>query len=263
MVKEMDGEIKKVCRRIADDIRRTVLEKMETNHVSLGRNVGIGADGTPTEYIDKITEDVAVNHLKKSSVSLNLLSEEAGFIDYGGEYTLILDPIDGTRNAVRGIPFYATSLAVGKNSLNSVEYGLVMNIPTGDVYVAEKGEGAYLNNQRICTPQHVSGKTLSAIVLGESGDKRMKNLPYMDNVRSFGSASLEMCLVAQGAVDCFMCLKKHLRVTDITAATLIVREAHGVVVNREKEFLDMSCDVLERTSVVAAANNEVIARLLG
>ncbi|RLF25330.1 MAG: inositol monophosphatase, partial [Thermoplasmata archaeon] len=168
-----------------------------------------------------------------------------------------------TRNAVRGIPFYATSIAVGKDTLNSVEYGIVINIPTGDTYIAEKGEGAYLNNHRISTPQHVSGKTLSSIVLGESGDRRMKNLPYMDNVRSFGAASLEMCLVAHGAVDSFMCLKKHLRVTDIAAATLIVREAHGVVVNREKKQLDMPCDILERTSVAAAANNEVITRLLG
>ncbi|HHH79480.1 MAG TPA: hypothetical protein ENL13_01090 [Thermoplasmatales archaeon] len=263
MVKKMDVEIKNVCRKIADNIRKTVLKKIKLNPSTLGKKIGIGADGTPTEYIDKIAEDIAIKRIKDSKVAINILSEEAGFLDFGGEYTLVIDPIDGTRNAVRGIPFYATSLALGKNTLNSIEYGLVVNIPTGDIYMAEKGEGAYLNNHRIFTPQHVSGKTLSSIVLGESGDRRMKNLPYTDNVRSFGVASLEMCLVAHGAVDSFMCLKKHLRVTDIAAATLIVREAHGVVVNREKKQLDMPCDILERTSVVAAVNNEVITRLLG
>ncbi|MCD6237306.1 MAG: inositol monophosphatase [Thermoplasmata archaeon] len=258
----MKIEIKNLCRTIASDIRKIVLKNIETNPVSLGKNVGIGADGTPTEYIDKIAEDIALKHVKKSKVAVNILSEEAGFLDFGGEYTLIIDPIDGTRNAVRGIPFYATSIAVGKDTLNSVEYGIVMNIPTGDTYIAEKGEGVYLNNRRISAPQHVSGKILSSLILGESGDKRMKNLPYMDNIRSFGAASLEMCLVAHGAIDCFLCLKKHLRITDIAAATLIVREAHGVVCDRKGRELNMPSDVLERVSVIASVNKEILSRLL-
>ncbi|HEC94763.1 MAG TPA: fructose-1,6-bisphosphatase [Thermoplasmatales archaeon] len=259
----MDEEIKTLCRTIVEEIRRVVLKKQSAGFATLGKNIGVGADGTPTKHIDKVAEDVVIKHLKKSPVPLNLLSEEAGFIDFGGEYTLILDPIDGTRNAVRGIPFYATSLAVGKNTLNSVEYGLVVNIPTGDIYVAEKNQGSFLNNHRICAPQHTSGKLLSSIVLGESGDKRLRLLPYKENVRSFGAASLEMCFVAHGAVDCFMCLKKHLRVTDIAAATLIVREANGVVKDRQGNFLDMPCDILEHTTVVAGINDEVIYRLLG
>ncbi|HID25305.1 MAG TPA: hypothetical protein EYP23_02425, partial [Thermoplasmata archaeon] len=126
-----------------------------------------------------------------------------------------------------------------------------------------KNHGTFLNNHRICAPQHTSGKLLSSIVLGEIGDKRLRLLPYKENVRSFGAASLEMCLVAHGAIDCFMCLKKHLRVTDIAAATLIVREANGVVKDMEGKPLDISCNVLEHTSVVAAINEEIISRLLG
>ncbi|MCD6467816.1 MAG: sugar kinase, partial [Thermoplasmata archaeon] len=143
----MEREIKQLSMKIARGIARAV-KKLQFGGINLGRKIGIGADGTATEYIDKIAEDIAIKYVRKSKVAVNILSEEAGFLDFGGEYTLIIDPIDGTRNAVRGIPFYATSIAVGKDTLNSVEYGIVMNIPTGDTYIAEKGEGVYLNNRR-------------------------------------------------------------------------------------------------------------------
>jgi fructose-1,6-bisphosphatase/inositol monophosphatase family enzyme len=251
----MDAEIKRLSMRIVKGISRTV-KRMQSENVNLGKRVGIGADGTPTQYIDKVAENIALRYIKESKLSINLLSEEAGFIDFGGEYTLILDPIDGTRNAVRGIPFYGVSLAVGKNTLNSVEYAIVLNIPTQDIYLAEKGGGAYLNNQPICAPQHLSGEILSSIILR----KGMKSLTYV--TRSLGAASLEMCLVAHGAIDCFACLRDHLRIADIAAATLIVREAHGMVCNREGKELDMPCDIMECTSVVAAINKEALSRFL-
>jgi len=136
--------------RLANEIAHSIADKMKDEDKNkLRKNIGVGADGTPTKLIDKIAEDIAVEKIQETSLPVNLLSEEAGFLDFGGIYTIILDPIDGTRNAIRGIPFYAVSVAIGKDRLKDVEYGIVINIPTGDTFFAEKGKGSYLNNHRI------------------------------------------------------------------------------------------------------------------
>ena len=241
--------------RLANEIARSIAEKIrKERRTDLKKNIGIGADGTPTKLIDKLAEEIAMEKLRESHLPVNLLSEEAGFIDFGGEYTIILDPIDGTRNAVRGIPFYAVSVAIGREGLRDVEYGIVINIPTGDTYFAERGKGAYLNNRRISSPQYPMGKPLYSIMLG-------KNLPdqiFDNHIRSLGSASLELSLVAHGSIDCFICPKDHLRITDLAAGVLIVREAGGCVCDIEGEELDMGLDITERTSVVAGISEKVI-----
>ena len=257
----MDPEIKQLVLEIARGISRKV-RKIQNDNVNLGRKIGIGADGTPTEYIDKVAENIALRYTKNSGISINILSEEAGFIDLGGDYTLILDPIDGTRNAVRGIPFYSTSIAVGRETLNSVEYGVVLNIPTKDIFIAEKNGGAYLNNHQIFVPQHIPNATLSSIVIGEKKGTKINDYILSNNIRSLGAASLEMVLVASGALDCFICLDDHLRITDIAAATLIVREASGEVYDRFGKILDMKSDVTERTSVVTVSSPNLLHRII-
>ena len=129
--------------RLANDIANSIADKIRGEDKNrLRKNIGVGADGTPTKLIDKVAEDIAIEKIQESPLPVNLLSEEIGFMDFGGIYTIILDPIDGTRNAVRGIPFYAVSVAIGKDRLKDTEYGVVINIPTGDTFFAEKGKGA-------------------------------------------------------------------------------------------------------------------------
>ena len=257
----MESEVKQLILVIAKSISRRI-KRLQSDGILLGRKVGVGADGTPTEYIDKVAEDTAIKHVKKSGLSLNILSEEAGFIDLGGEYTLVLDPIDGTRNAIRGIPFYSTSLAVGRNTLSSIEYGVVLNIPTGDVFIAERNRGAYLNNKRVFTPNHPHNEILYSLNLGRNIDDLSLRLASRDNVRSLGAASLEMCMVAIGALDYYMMGREYLRVTDIAASTLIVREAGGVVTDKIGRSLEMDLSLDERTSVIAACSREVIDEVL-
>ena len=80
----------------------------------------------------------------------------------------MLDPVDGTRNAYRGIPFYSVSLAIGTSKISDIEYGIVKNIPTGDVFTAEKHHGAFLNNARIRVCEMPSTEMLSSISLGKN-----------------------------------------------------------------------------------------------
>ncbi len=258
----MDEEIKLLANKTVDKIYRKVRRAYSTEFHRFGTNIGIGADGTPTKYVDKLAEDVAIKSIKKADMNVNLLSEEAGFLDFGGEYTFVLDPVDGTRNAYRGIPFYSVSLGVGKSRLSDVEYGIVKNIPTGEVFFAEKDYGAFLNKKRIGVPDVPAKEPLSSITLGKNFDALTLSLAKKGVVRSLGSASLEMCMVAMGALDFYVIGKEYLRVTDIAASTLIMREAGGIVTDIHGEELDVSLSLDERTSVIAACSDELVHKII-
>jgi len=215
----MDEDIKLAAHKTVDKICRKIRRAQKEDFYKFGKNIGIGADGTPTKYIDKIAEEVAINFIQKSDLTINILSEEAGLLDFGGKYIFVLDPIDGTRNAYRGIPFYSVSLGIGKKSISDIEYGIVKNIPTGDLYIAEKGKGTYFNKKHILSPEIPSKDILSSLNFGKNFDEFALKLGKHGNVRSLGSASLEMCMVATGALDYYIIGREYLRVTDIAAST--------------------------------------------
>lgn len=258
----MDEELKFLAIKICDAVSSKVKKASVSDFYKFGNTVGLGADGTVTKYIDKFSEDIVLDIIKKSKLKVNILSEEIGFIDNNGEYTFVLDPIDGTRNAVRGIPFYSVSIGVGKTGLSDIEYGIVKNISTGDVYTAEKKHGAFLNNKHIAIPEVPCKEMLSSLTLGVNYDNLTISLAKKDKVRSLGCASLEMCMVATGALDYYIVGREYIRVIDIAASTLIVREAGGVVTNIFGETLNMGFNLEERSSVVAACNMSLIKKII-
>ncbi len=258
----MDKEFKIVAYNIVNKIYRKIKKIQISEFHKLGVNIGIGADGTPTKYIDKVADDIAIEYIKKLNTKLNILSEESGFLDLNGDYTLVIDPIDGTRNAVRGIPLYSISIGIGKSSLDDIEFGIVKNIPTGDVFTAEKGKGAFFNNKRVSTPE-LPGKEL---VFSFNNWNIFKNYNFefnlYDKLRSFGCASLEMCMVAIGAIDFYIVSDKHLRVTDIAASSLIVWEAGGFVTDIKGNKIDLDLTLNDRASIIAAGNKDLIKRII-
>jgi len=258
----MEEEIKTIAQKIVEVICRKVRKACVTDFYKLGSSIGVGAGGDVTKFIDKLAEDVALDILKKSKLKINLLSEEVGFVDFGGNYTFVLDPVDGTRNAYRGIPFYAVSLAIGKSKMSDIEYGIVKNIPTGDAFIAEKRNGTFFNKKRICVPEVPHKQLLSSLALGNNSDKLTLALAQKDKVRSLGSASLEMCMVAIGALDFYVVGKQYIRIIDIAASTLILREAGGFVKDIYGQELDMPFNLDERSTVVAACNEDLIKKII-
>ena len=258
----MDEEIKILANKTVEKIYRKIKKVYSDDFHKLGNNIGIGADGTPTKYIDKIAEEIAIDFIKKSPVKVNILSEEAGFIDNKGKYTFVLDPIDGTRNAYRGIPFFSVSLAVGKTHLGNVEYGIVQNIPTGDLFIAEKNHGAFFNKKQTAVPEIPDKEMISSLTLGINCDDLTIDIAKKDKVRSLGSASLEMCMVAIGALDYYIVGLEYIRITDIAASTLIVREAGGIVTDIHGKKLDMAFSLDERSSLIAACNKDIIQSIV-
>ena len=244
-----------IVKEAAEAIDRRI-RKEDKN--KFGLEIEMGADGTPTLYIDKVAEEEALDVIGNEA---NILSEEIGFIDNGKEYTIVMDPIDGTRNAFHGIPFYGISMAIGKKATDDVEYGIVKNIPTGDIYEAYKGNGAYLNGRRIEVSRDYSD-IIYCLTLGESGNEKTWKLANLKTIRAMGAAALEMCLVASGAVHAYFMPKESLRVTDFAAGCLIVREAGGEVYNADGEILNVPFDLKIRSSVLAVASKDILEELI-
>jgi fructose-1,6-bisphosphatase/inositol monophosphatase family enzyme len=214
---------------------------------------GRGLSGVrATQYhLDVAADDVARRVL--GGAGFRVMSEESG-VTGDGEYTVVVDPIDGSTNCDRGIPFYSTSLAALRDG--ELVAALVMNQATGTVFEAEKGSGARRDGESI----RPSGQTeIAHAIVGSSGYPS-HNLGWSQN-RSLGAASLEICLVADGSLDVYgVAQRSGLNVWDYLAGLLIVREAGGFDADYRGEELATSDDVLRHP--VFAGSRELLTFML-
>ncbi len=180
-------------------------------------------------------DDVARRVL--GGAGFRVMSEETG-VTGEGELTVVVDPIDGSTNCDRGVPFYSTSLAVLRG--DELVAALVMNQATGTVYEAERGSGARRDGEPIAP----SGQTdMAHAIVGSSGYPS-RNLGWWQN-RSLGAASLEICLVADGSLDVYgVAQQSGLNLWDYLGGLLIVREAGGFAADYHGEELVTTNDVL-------------------
>ncbi len=246
-------------RKLADEARHVIISTIDEYGEGSGKEVKMGAYGAPSSLVDISAENSIVDMVKDEDMPYNIFTEEAGYIDRGYDKTIIVDPLDGSYNAEHDIPFYAVSIAMGKKNLQDVEVGLVKNVPLNDEYWAISGEGAYKNGKKL----KVNGKkNLYVIYLGKKAHPKSFELAEsIRRTRALGSASLEMCIVAEGIADMFVYLfrgKGYLRIVDIAASYLIVREAGGIVVDDTLQPLNMSILGMERKNVIAAANPKLL-----
>ncbi len=225
--------------------------------------VGMGADGTPTCRIDQVAEEALLRQMDQRKVPLNVLSEEAGLIDRGYERTLVMDPVDGTYNALMGIPFYSVSMAVCTESMNDASQGIVRNLVTGDTFYAEKGKGATWNERPIMVRPFDQANSVLMMYLGKfSSSSSIGIVRKARRTRSLGCSSLEMCLVAAGLADGFYMnselYERSLRVVDIAASALILREAGGELYDLKGGILDMALDLMDRANCLAVGDQTVL-----
>lgn len=251
--------------RTFEEIGKSIIESIGSLDLKEERSrvTGMGADGTNTHFIDKIAEDILMEIVKSRDLPYNIISEEIGQVDRGYGENLIVDPVDGTYNAINGIPFYSISIAIGREDTDSVSHAFVMNLGNKDIFRAEKGKGSFLNGKSIsvCTrPKQVYGLNLSKEI-----DPISENIiRNARRTRILGCASLEMCLVACGSTDILAYTGRHskLRSVDVAAGALIVREAGGIVTNESGEHFNSPNDVTRRFNLIAASSREVLGGIL-
>lgn len=244
--------------RITHDVADAVKPLLGT--AEAGRDVGDGAGGDVTKRVDALAEGIIIDALRQTSEPIRIITEEQGVLVVNVDrkrkdvkFYAIVDPIDGSFNAARNLPFFAVSIAIAEGPLvRDITDAAVLNVATGDVFSASRGEGAWFNNKPATVNE--AATSLSSAAMGvdvnpKKGEFRRVGLfdqyaALLDapkKIRVLGSNTLETCLVATGALDCFVDVRGSLRLFDIAAAWLIVREAGGHVCElRDGEAIDMN-----------------------
>jgi len=224
-----------------------------------------GEGGDATLEIDAAAEEAVFRRLESLHADGHrfvAISEERGRIDFGGgPVRVVIDPLDGSKNAKRGLPHYALSLAVAEGAtMADVVFGFVHDFGAGEEWVARRGEGAWLNGARVdpgVPERRVGGKVE---LLGiESADPRWVRDSADDlasvahRLRAIGAIAVSLCQVAAARLDGMVTLRRC-RAVDVAAAQLIVREAGGVVAFTAcAEPLGAPLDVMAPVSPVVAA----------
>jgi myo-inositol-1(or 4)-monophosphatase len=235
-------------------------------------NLGIGAGGDPIKQIDLAAENAIINTLRKHKISFTLVSEESGIKEYGSnpkKHYVTVDPIDGTTNLTRGIPFYATSIAVStKPTLNTIHTSLVADLYHDITYTAQKDKGACRNNQKI-TPskttsleEAVIGLDLNTYKVSQIAPRLTSLIQRTSHIRHLGANALELCYVADGTTDAFIDIRGKLRATDTVAAWLIIKEADAKITTPEGKPLNVKLDPKQKVTFIAAANKEIHKTIL-
>ncbi len=216
----------------------------------------MGADGTPSKFIDIAAEDAALEILASSGIDMKIVTEEKGLLNFGDapEFTVVLDPLDGTYNAIHDVPFYSLSIAIGDADLADIRYAEVYNLANGTYFTAALDKGAFYNNREIQVSQaaELDEFTVASYGYKDRGDVFRRLGRHVRRLRSFGSAALELSYVASGRLDAFVDLRNRLRIMDVAAGILIVREAGGIVTDGHGQAPRGELNVTNRVDIVAS-----------
>lgn len=235
-------------------------------------NLGIGAGGDLMKPVDLASETSLVNTVLGHGVSFTLISEESGVKEFGAkpeECFLTVDPIDGTTNLMRGLPFYCSSIAVSnKPELTDVYGGMVIDLVHNVTYMAFKGEGAYRNGKKMETSKTASlneaviGLDLNTFKSKAVVPKVTALIENTKHIRHYGANALEICYVANGLTDAFIDLRGKIRTTDVAAGFLIVKEAGGVVTTPDNQTLNVKLDPTQKLSFIASGNQQIHQKIV-
>ena len=216
------------CNKMAELVEESIRDLAGTPRG--GITVKMGADLTPTKLIDQVAEDCIISYLRDDPLCSLLVSEEAGKVKFPGNGgTIFLDPLDGTFNAIAGIPFYALSIAYAEDGV--VRQAFVRNLASGETFTAVKGKYARCDDKtlRVSEVSHLDEAAMS--VYGRKFDpSRMMQLGQkIRRWRLLGASALELCYIGCGRIEGFVDLRETLRVTDAAAGMLVCTEAGGMV----------------------------------
>ena len=248
---------------LLEDLATAVQHAVETIRGDPAEVLGRGADGAPSSRLDRVAEAAVLERLDDREEKVDVLSEEAGFVDRDGDVLLVLDPVDGTHNALRGVPAFSVSLALGRSRLGDIQEGLVRDLVSGATYHAARGQGATLDGKPIHVRPYDPKDVLFTVYLGSNAAEDATRIAKrVRRVRHLGAASLDLCLVARGAADMYFMHSKEerlkLRACDIAAGTLIVREAGGQVLDLAGRELDIPLTAEAHTDLVAVGDPKAL-----
>jgi len=251
-----------VCRAATEDVQDVLAElptRAEREPV-----VGDGVGGDETTAVDAAAERVILERLRAID-GATIVSEEVGELRGNGRLRIVVDPIDGSLNAKRGIPFFSISVAIADGeTMDDVLFGYVHDFGTGEEWTAERGKGARLNGAELSElrpKEEIEILSFEATLTSSVAEKAAAMVGVAYRLRIMGSLALSLCHLAAGRVDA-VCSLKAARAVDIAAAQLLVRE-RGLAIDLPEAppFGSAPLDTQGRSRVVAAATPDVCGRL--
>jgi myo-inositol-1(or 4)-monophosphatase len=256
--------------RRATEAGRAALARFP-QRVERSRRLGRGEGGDMTLAIDGAVEDAVFEELDRFGVGVCALSEERGVVNIagGGPAQLVIDPIDGSLNAKRGLPLYSISIAVASgDDMSTVEFGYVADFADGEEFWAHHGEGAFNDGHALKIDPGAHDRLE---ILGvESAHPRLVASysgaladTEAERMRMLGSAALSLCYVASARLDGLISLR-GMRSVDVAAGQLIVREAGGEVAfpDAGHDGVAPGLDLDMRSRVLAATSEPILAGLV-
>lgn len=194
--------------------------------------------------IDKKSEKLILDFIKKEFPAHSVIAEETGSKYGSSEYTWVIDPLDGTTNFAHNIPIFAVSVGIRKR--NETVIGIIYDVMRNSIYSAEKGSGAFQNNNKIKVSNNCN-LLKSVLVTGfpynikENYKDAIKIfgsfLTKTRGIRRLGSAAIDFCYVASGSFDGFW--ETNLAPWDVCAGMLLVEESGGKVTNFNGKDIDI------------------------
>jgi myo-inositol-1(or 4)-monophosphatase len=222
-------------------------------------NLQVSAKG-PGDFVsssDKRTEKTIIDELQKAHPDYGIVTEESGTINKSNiKNRWIIDPIDGTMNFLNGIPHFAIS--IGYEEDNEIKCGVIFDPIKNEMFCAEKGNGAYLNNSRIRVSNKKNLKDALLVTGGPKYSSKNKEEIFSQfikvskkvhaPIRKFGSAALDIAYVASGRFDGYW--QKELNYWDIAAGIIILKEAGGFI-----DFFDQDNESPLKKNILASNSN--------
>ena len=251
--------------------------------------ISLGAGGDISRKIDIVAETAVLNTIKSNNISPVIIGEECGIVNLNKSFSssssssssndndngfIIMDAVDGTTNAIRGIPFSCCSLAFANEfKLSSVTDAVVLDLFTGDIYSASKQKGSFFNNKKINVRNEKDFRSITSLedlksidvligtnvsgvpphILGEIA----KVISFSSHIRHFGANALELCYFARGFMDAYIDIRGKIRSTDMAAAYLIAKEAGGELYSTNGQELDSELGLKNKLSFYAVSNKKL------
>jgi myo-inositol-1(or 4)-monophosphatase len=251
-----------LCRAAVADVD-AVLERLPTR-AEREPVVGAGLGGDETTAIDRAAEEAILDRIRSSAGAI--VSEEIGRLGGGALPLVVVDPIDGSLNAKRGIPFFSVSIAVAEGeTMDDVVFGFVHDFGSREEWIARRGEGAWLNEEplgAVRPKDEVEILSFEATLTSLVARDAPKVADLAHRLRIMGSLALSLCHLAAGRVDA-VCSLKPARSVDIAAGQLLCREL-GLAVDLfdvEEPFGAAPLDLVQRSRVVASGSEAVCRRI--
>jgi myo-inositol-1(or 4)-monophosphatase len=251
-----------LCRGAAEDVR-AVLEELPTR-TEREPVLSQGEGGDDTTAIDAAAERVILARF--DGLDATIVSEEVGELG-NGRTRIVIDPIDGSLNAKRGIPFFSLSVAVADgDTMNEVHFAYVHDFGSGEEWTARRGQGTFLNGQPL-GPQRPKDRiellAFEATLTREVADKAAAFDGVAHRIRIMGSLALSLCHLAAGRLDAVCSLKPY-RSVDVAAGQLLVRERGLAIANVDGDarFVDAPLDLAPRSRIAAAGTDELCRQVI-